>query len=81
MIGASVIVDNFDRFRPVGRPDEANAKLPVDPNAVLPAAVTLQRLQLIARRDAQPGEGDGRIELIELALGDDPERRRTGPAS
>ena len=81
MIGASVIVDDFDRFRPVGRPDEANAKLPVDTNTVLPPAVTFQRLQLVTRRNTQPREGDGRIELIELALGGDPERRRTDPAS
>ena len=73
-----MIVDDFNDVGAVRRPEEANAKLPVDANSVLPASILLQGLQLIAWRDPKRREGDGRIKLIELATHHGPERVGTG---
>jgi hypothetical protein len=45
-----------------GAPDEADAPLIVDADAVLASAIALVRLESIARRDASVREGVGRIE-------------------
>jgi hypothetical protein len=55
-----VIIRDLDFVRPVNLPDETDAVLIVDPDAVLSDAVTLERLQPIARRDAQIVQVDGR---------------------
>jgi len=45
-----MVINNFDIFRTSLGPVEANPELPVDPNAVLTLAITMQRLQQIAGR-------------------------------
>lgn len=45
-----MVINNFDIFRTSLGPAEANPELPVDSNAVLTLAVTMQRLQHIAER-------------------------------
>ncbi|KPQ28303.1 MAG: hypothetical protein HLUCCX14_10915 [Marinobacter excellens HL-55] len=45
-----MVIDNFDIFRTSLGPAEANPELPVDSNAVLTLAITMQRLQHIAGR-------------------------------
>jgi hypothetical protein len=46
-----MVINNFDFFRAGLGPAEANPELPVDSNAVLTLAVTMQRLQHIAGRN------------------------------
>jgi hypothetical protein len=48
-----VIIDNFDSIGTGGSPDEAEAELVVDADAVLACAVTPQGLQPVARGNAQ----------------------------
>jgi len=38
-----VIISDFDALRPFAYPNKANAELIIDPNAVLPCPVALQR--------------------------------------
>jgi hypothetical protein len=45
-----MVINNFDIFRTSFGPAEANPDLPVDSNAVLTLAVTMQWLQHISRR-------------------------------
>jgi len=45
-----MVINNFDIFRTSLGPTEANPELPVDSNAVLTLAITMQRLQHIAGR-------------------------------
>jgi hypothetical protein len=56
-------------------PDEANPPLIVDPDAVLPASVPTQRLEPIARHDAQLLEAMRRIDDLKL-----PPRPRDDPS-
>jgi hypothetical protein len=49
----SVVVGEFNIFRPFSRPQETNTKLVVDPDRVLTGPVGLQRFQMIARRNLQ----------------------------
>jgi hypothetical protein len=46
-----MVINNFDLFRTGLGPAEANPELPVDSNAVLTLAVTMQRLQHVAGRN------------------------------
>ena len=48
-----VIVDDFDTVGTSCRPDEADAPLPIDADAVLPCAVAFQGLQLAIRRHGE----------------------------
>lgn len=64
-----MIVHDLDVVRSVRLPDEADPPLVVDANAVLVFAVCLQRLQLVARRDAQAGQLAGGVDLKQLAPG------------
>lgn len=48
-------------------PDEADAVLVIDPDAVLPAAVTRQRLQAIARKRRKIAKFSGRVELLQFS--------------
>jgi hypothetical protein len=57
-----VIVDDLDVEGIGGAPDEADAPLIVDADAVLACTVSLERLEPVAGRDAKVGEGVGRIE-------------------
>ena len=45
-----MVINNFHIFRTGLGPAEANPELPIDSNAVLTLAVTMQRLQHIAGR-------------------------------
>tara|TARA_R110002012_G_scaffold223719_1_gene395676 strand:- start:571 stop:723 length:153 start_codon:yes stop_codon:yes gene_type:complete len=45
-----MVINNFDIFRTSLGPAEANPELPVDSNAVLTLAVTMQWLQHISGR-------------------------------
>ena len=48
-----VVVDDFDTVGTSCRPDEADAPLPIDADAVLPCAVAFQGLQLVIRRHGE----------------------------
>lgn len=57
-----VVVDDLDVEGIGGAPDEADAPLIVDPDAVLASTIALERLEAIAGRNARVSEGVGRIE-------------------
>lgn len=57
-----MVVDDLDVEGVGGAPDEADAPLIVDAGAVLASTIALERLEAIAGRYAQVGEGVGRIE-------------------
>jgi len=48
-----MIVDYLNIFCPIGRPYEADAKLIVDADAVLPGTIAPERFESISRRDTQ----------------------------
>jgi hypothetical protein len=48
-----MIIDDLDFERVARIKAEADAKLVVDPNAMLPHTISLESLQLIVRRDTQ----------------------------
>src|SRR5438552_1989796 len=56
IVVSSVIIDNLHVCWAFARPTKTDAKLIVNPNAVLTSAITLQRLQAIARRRTQKVE-------------------------
>jgi hypothetical protein len=57
-------------MRPVFLPDEANTKLVIDPNAVLPSSVALESFQSIPRRLFQIIQVRREMNLIELPQSD-----------
>ena len=61
-----VVVDDLDVEGIGGAPDEADAPLVVDADAVLACTIALERLETIAGRNAKVCEGVGRIEDDEL---------------
>ena len=61
-----VVVDDLDVEGIGGAPDEADAPLIVDADAVLADTIAPERLEPIAGRNAQVGDGFGRIEDDEL---------------
>ena len=66
----SVIVGDLDVVGVTVAPDEADPPLIIDPDAVLPTAVSAQRFQTISRRHAQRLESGRRVELNQLPIGD-----------
>jgi phage tail protein X len=70
-LSRSVIVDDLDIAGAVGCPDEAHPPLLVDPDAVLAAPVTRQRLEAVAGRRLQVLQDGGPVQLCELAQGRD----------
>jgi len=48
-----MVVDDLNVIYGVLLPSEANSKLSVDPDAVLPHPIPLQSLKVICRRDGQ----------------------------
>ncbi|MGB7157450.1 MAG: hypothetical protein WBD40_05255 [Tepidisphaeraceae bacterium] len=70
---ASVVIDDLNAIRSCRRPSEAESKLLIDADAVLPRPVTLQGFQPIPRRSAQVIKGLGGVQLIEFPLRDHPE--------
>jgi hypothetical protein len=75
----SVVVDEFDIISTSVLPREADSPLVVDPDAVLPPSVALERLEAVARRNPQVLEDLRRMQLLELAQGcpQDPRVERT----
>jgi len=67
-----VIIGNLDIRRTSISPQEADPILTLDPYAVLPLAITLQRLEAVIRRKAEVAQLRYAIELIELTPGDFP---------
>jgi hypothetical protein len=67
-----VVVDDLDLFGSWRCPDEADAKLIVDANAVLTCSIAPQRLESIARRDTKILELLGRVDVVELPSGNHP---------
>ena len=65
-----VVVDNLDPIRPGIGPDEADAPLVVDANAVLALAVAFQRLEAITRRRLQILQRICVVEHLKLASRD-----------
>ena len=66
-IGTSVIVHDLDVLRALRRPDETEAKLIVDANAVLTHSVRGQRLQPIAGRYSKKVQRRSRVQLHQFA--------------
>jgi hypothetical protein len=65
-----VIVNDFNGFGSGIRPDETEAKLVIDADAVLAAAIPLQCLEAIALRNAPIIEASSDLQLPELATSD-----------
>lgn len=63
-----MIVHDFDFGGVAVRPDKAEAILIVDPNAVLPFPVTLERLQMVTRKSPQILQHFSLIQCGELPL-------------
>ncbi|HET7550759.1 MAG TPA: hypothetical protein VFK04_05685, partial [Gemmatimonadaceae bacterium] len=76
----SVIIGDLDVRWTLIRPQKTDPILTVDPYAVLPSAITLERLEAVVRRKAEIAQPGHCIELIELTPGDFPQRLRTRPS-
>lgn len=63
-----MVIDNFHVVRAVVFPCEADAPLIVNPDRMLSLAVSLQRLQPIARRRGEVFERRGIVDHEELVL-------------
>jgi hypothetical protein len=66
-----MIVNNFHMRRPrraIG-PCETNAPLIVNPDAVLPLAIAMQRFKSVARKGSEIPERSGCLEAIQLETG------------
>lgn len=61
-----MIVRDFDLLRVGSIPCETNAPLVIDANAVLTGTAAFQRLQSVARRQAEEGEFNRRIDQLEF---------------
>src|SRR5690242_9525608 len=70
----SVVIDDFDFVRSVFAPDETQAELVVDTDAVATGKIAFQRFQSIAGRRTQELQRLRGIELLQLAHGDAFER-------
>ena len=75
-IACSVIIRNFDPFRPFLRPNEADAELIMNPNGMLPEAIPLQRLQCVAWWDAKRLQRNRCVQKVEFPLGHMPNLAR-----
>jgi len=62
-----VIISDLNFVRAVNSPDEADAVLIVDPDAMLSDPVALQRFQPVAWRDAQVVQVGGCFNLVQFA--------------
>jgi hypothetical protein len=68
----SVIIDDFNVMGVTFRPGKADPVLMVDPDAVLPGAVSFEGLQVISGQRQIP-QAPGLVELVELAAGGAPD--------
>jgi len=62
-----VVVDDFDVCRPRLGPPKTDSKLIIDPDAVLPFPITLQRLETVTWWHSQVIESAGNLQLSEFA--------------
>ena len=76
-----MIIHDIDAGRPVIGPNKTQSELIVDTNAMVALPVPLERLETVARRHSQSGEGRGSVQTIQFASRDRPQRSRTDPAS
>ena len=76
-----VIVDDLDLGGTTIRPDETEAILRIDPNAMLSDAIAFQRLQLIGRWHPQVIQRRSTIHPLKLAPRHLPQERWARPAS
>jgi hypothetical protein len=67
MMDSLGIVDDFHVAGVSTPPDEADAPLIVDSDAVLPLAAASERLELVSRGDAKIVEAPGAVQLRELS--------------
>jgi hypothetical protein len=58
-----MVIDDLHPVRAVFRPDQAEAPLVVDPNAMLPLAIALEGLKPVAGRDPQFVEVNGGVHM------------------
>ena len=65
-----MIVNDFNVRRAFHRPNKAYAPLIVDADAVLPFATSLQRFELISRRNTQIFQKRRPVKLLQFAQGD-----------
>lgn len=66
-VDLSVVIDDLDVFGPFIGPQKAQTPLIVDPNAVLPGAITAKRFQPVPRRDSHEFQRCRSVQLHELA--------------
>lgn len=64
-----MIVGKFYRFGTIRGPDEANTKLIIHPDRILPCPVAFQSFQPVARRRSQIVERFGRVQITQLSTG------------
>jgi len=65
-----VIVDDVNLVRVTVTPGEADAVLIVDPDAVLPVAITRERFKVVAGKRTQVAKAPRSVQLLELSLSD-----------
>lgn len=77
-----MVVDDLDLLGIRAVPAETNPPLVVDPDRVLASPAAAQRLQPVARRQAEEGEFDGGIDELEFDDGPLPDvgGQATGPS-
>jgi hypothetical protein len=71
-----VVIDDFDLVGMTVLPFETDPELLVDPDAVLIFPVAAKAFQTIRRRDCKFSDFSNTIYLIQLALGNRPQRAR-----
>jgi hypothetical protein len=69
-----MVINNLDRMSAAILPDEADAPLIVDSDAVLTSPVSFQTLKSVARGNIQTVQRDSGVEQLQL----DPRRLRDG---
>jgi hypothetical protein len=76
-----VVVHDLNLVSAIQFPDKTDSPLVIDANAVLAFAIRSQRLELVARWDAQAGEFRGGMKLKRLArVATHSKRRKRGTA-
>jgi hypothetical protein len=71
-----MVVHELDIAWTVGRPDETDPEFLIESDAILPAPIPFERLEVVARRQKQSTQGDHSRQLIELPARDMPELAR-----
>lgn len=69
VVAVSVVVDDLDVIGAAVSPDEAEAELIVDPDAVLAAAIPGEGLKAVPGWDSEIVQGLGHLQLTQLAPG------------